>query len=129
MKSLPHHYVPSEGRRPSAARPLLRRRETPTRPARRKRARSVYVSGLLLPATLFLLILSGASSAAAPTNRVLLVTSHDLNRPAIQLLTQTARSTIRDRSPEHGEFSFWEQYRWYIVGVAAACLFAALLMA
>src|SRR5215204_3367765 len=106
MKSHTHHCRSGEGRLSAASRLLLRPRETPTRPARWRAARGVGVSGLLLSATLFLLMSSGASSAAAPTKRVLIVTSYDSNRPAIQLLTQAVRSTIRDGSPGHVEFFY-----------------------
>jgi PAS domain S-box-containing protein len=106
MKSRTHHYDPSEGRRPATSRLLLRRRETPTRPARRRTARSVAVSGLLLSATLFLLISSGASSAAAPAKRVLVLCSYDPGFPAVISFNQSLRSTLRDGSQGRVEFFY-----------------------
>src|SRR6476619_2347428 len=63
----------------------------------------------LFSLTLFCCLLFSCArlgAADTPTKRILVITSYDLNRPALMLFVQAMRSTITAGTPERDEFFY-----------------------
>ncbi|MBV8859790.1 MAG: PAS domain S-box protein [Acidobacteria bacterium] len=101
MNSYSFHFKPGEGHHLAAARLLVRRPETPPRPARGISARRVLISTIL-----FLLVSSATASAEEATKRVLVVTSYDMNLPGVVSFHQAMRASMREGSKARVEFFY-----------------------
>ena len=130
----PHlHHLHSDARASTATPLCVRRCEMLGRLARSRAARGVGQALLFLLLMASPLLLPATASAQVPTKRVLILSGYDPNRPTFPIINRAIHSTIRDGSPGSvvwfKEPTFWENHKWYVIGVIAACIIGAPLIA